>query len=104
MHEKKNLSPPKPPKWKKKKKKTKKLSQTLRANNSQMRRTISLKFGIWGAEGGGHLHYENDLSSKREHRAMYENFKRRIGIVEKSHETRRDYWDGNVNHKSQLWL
>jgi len=29
-----------------------------------------------------------------------ENFQRRIGIAEKSHETRRGHWDGNVNHKS----
>jgi len=33
----------------------KKLSQTLRAYNSQ-------KLGMWGDEGGGRLHYENDLS------------------------------------------
>jgi len=39
-------------------KKTKKLSQTLRAYNSQMRWAILLKFGMWGAEGGGRLHYE----------------------------------------------
>jgi len=26
---------------------------------------ILLKFGMWVAEGGGHLHYENDLSSIR---------------------------------------
>jgi len=25
--------------------------------------TILLKFGMWGVEGGGHLHYENDLGS-----------------------------------------
>ena len=29
-----------------------------------------------------------------------ENFKRGIGIAEKSHETRSDRWGGNVNHKS----
>jgi len=29
-----------------------------------------------------------------------ENFKRRIGITEKSHKTRRDCWGGNVNHRS----
>jgi len=51
--------------------KTKKLSQTLRAYNSQIRWTILLKFGMWGAEGGGHLHYENNLSLTREHRATY---------------------------------
>jgi len=52
-------------------KKTKKLSQTLRAYNSQMHWTILLKFGMWGAEGGGCLHYENNLSSTREHGATY---------------------------------
>jgi len=31
-------------------------------------------------------------------------FKRGIGIAEKSHETRRDRWGGNVNHKSYLTL
>jgi len=31
-----------------------------------------------------------------------ENFKSRIGIAEKSHETRRDRWGGNVNHKSLI--
>jgi len=33
-----------------------------------------------------------------------ENFKMRIGIAEKSHETRRDHWGGNVNHISLFWL
>jgi len=64
-----NLSPPEPPK--RKEKKTKKLSQTLRAYNSQMCGTILLKFGMWCAEGGGRLHYENNLSSTREHGATY---------------------------------
>jgi len=58
MYEKKNLSPPSPLNGRKK---TKKLSQTLRAYNSQMHETILLKFGMWGAEGGGRLHYKNDL-------------------------------------------
>jgi len=52
-------------------KEMKKLSQTLRAYNSQMHETILLKFGMWGAEGGGHLHCENNLSSTREHGATY---------------------------------
>jgi len=49
----------------------KKPSQILRAYNSQMRETVLLKFGMWGAEGGERLHYENDLISTREHRATY---------------------------------
>jgi len=67
MYEKKNLSPPKPPKQKKKKNK----ETELRAFNSQMCETILFKFGMWGAEGGERLHYKNDLSSTREHRATY---------------------------------
>jgi len=55
----------------KRKKKMKKLTQTLRAYNSQMRWTILLKCGMWGAEGGGRLHYKNNSSSTREHEAMY---------------------------------
>ena len=31
-------------------------------------------------------------------------FKQGIGIAEKSLETRRDHWDGNVNPKSLFWL
>jgi len=31
------------------------------------------------------------------------NFKQGIGIAEKSQETRRDCWGGNVNHKSLFW-
>jgi len=46
---------------------------TLRVYNSQMREKILLKFGMWDAEGGGHLHYEINLSSTREHGAMHEN-------------------------------
>jgi len=49
----------------------KKLSQNLRAYNSQMHWTILLKFGMWGPESGGHLHYENNLSSTRECGATY---------------------------------
>ena len=32
---------------------------------------ILLKFGMWGAEGGGHLQYKNYSNSRREHRATY---------------------------------
>jgi len=41
------------------------------------------------------LSFHTDIVNKK-----FENFKRRIGIAEKSHETRRDRWGGNVNHKS----
>jgi len=68
MNEKKNLSPLSPLNGRKK---TEKLSQTLRTYNSQMHWTILLKFGMWDAEGGGHLYYENNLSSTREHGATY---------------------------------
>jgi len=60
--------PPPPSPLNGRRKKTKKLSQTLRAYNSQIRGTILLKFGMWGAEGGGRLHSENKL---REHGATY---------------------------------
>jgi len=48
MYEKKNLSPPSP------------LNGRKKHYNSQMRETTLLKFGMWGAEGGGGLHYKND--------------------------------------------
>ena len=56
-------------KKKKKKKKTKKLSQFLKSHISGMREAISLKFGIWSAAVGGHVHSKNRLVSSREHRA-----------------------------------
>jgi len=59
--------PPEPPK----RKKNEEIEQILRAYNSQMHLTILLKFGMWGVEGGGCLHYENNLSSTREHGATY---------------------------------
>jgi len=68
INEKKNLSPPSPLNGRKK---MKKLSQTLRAYNSQMHWIILLKFGMWDGEGGGRLHYENNLSLTREHGATY---------------------------------
>jgi len=30
-------------------------------------------------------------------------FKQGIGIADRSQETRRDRWSGNVNHKSLFW-
>jgi len=41
---------------------------------------------------------------KKGNKLKIENFRRRIGIAEKSPETRRDCWGGNVNHKSLFWL
>ena len=40
----------------KKKKKTKKLSQFLKSHISGTREAISLKFGMWSAAVGGHVH------------------------------------------------
>ena len=54
---------------KKKKKKTKKLSQFLKSHISGMPEAISLKFGMWSAEGGGNLHSKICLVSSRQHRA-----------------------------------
>jgi len=39
----------------------------LRAYNSQMHWTILLKFGMWGAEGGGRLHYKVQQGSTELH-------------------------------------
>ena len=43
-------------KRKKNKKKTKKLSQFLKSHISGTPEAISLKFGMWGTEVGGHVH------------------------------------------------
>ena len=51
------------------KKKTKKLSQFLKSNISGTREAISLKFGMWSAAVGGHVHSKNRLVSSRKHRA-----------------------------------
>ena len=51
-------------------KKTKKLSQCLKSHISGTPGTISLKFGMWSAEVGGHVHSKNHLVSSRKHRAM----------------------------------
>ena len=52
-----------------KKKKTKKLSKFLKSHISGMLEVISLKFGMWSAEGGGSVHSKNRLVSSRKHRA-----------------------------------
>ena len=49
--------------------KTKKLSQFLKSNISGTREAISLKFGMWSAEVGGHFHSKNRRVSSRKHRA-----------------------------------
>ena len=54
---------------KKKKKNTKKLSQFLKSHISGTLEAISLKFGMWSAEGGGSVHSKNRLVSSRQHRA-----------------------------------
>ena len=56
-------------KKKKKKKKTKKLSQFLKSHILGTREAISLKFGMWSAAVGGHVHRKNRLVSSRKHRA-----------------------------------
>ena len=50
-------------------KKTKKLSQFLKSHISGTFEAISLKFGMWSAEGGGSVHSKNRLVSSRQHRA-----------------------------------
>ena len=53
----------------KEEKKTKKLSQFLKWHISGMREAISLKFGMWSAAVGGHVHSKNRLVSSRKYRA-----------------------------------
>ena len=50
-------------------KKTKKLSQFLKSHISGTREAISLKFRMWSAAVGGHVHSKNRLVSSRKHRA-----------------------------------
>ena len=54
---------------KRKKKNEKKLSQFLKSHISGILEAISLKFGMWSAEGGGNVHSKNRLVSSRHHRA-----------------------------------
>ena len=56
-------------KKKNKKKKTKKLSQFLKSHISGTREAISLKFGMWSAVVGGHVHSKIRLVLSRKHRA-----------------------------------
>ena len=51
------------------KKKTKKLSQFLKSHISGTLEAISLKFGMWSAEGGGSVHSKIRVVSSRQHRA-----------------------------------
>ena len=53
----------------KRKKKTKNLSQFMKSHISGTLEVISLKFGVWSAEGGGSVHSKNRLVSSRQHRA-----------------------------------
>ena len=46
-------------------KKMKKLSQFLKSHISGTRKAISLKFGMWSAEVGGHVHSKNRIVSSR---------------------------------------
>ena len=54
---------------KNKKKKTKKLSQFLKSHISGTLEAISLKFGMWSAEGGGSVHPKIRVVSSSQHRA-----------------------------------
>ena len=54
---------------KKKEKNNKELSQFLKSHISGTREAILLKFGMWSAEVGGHVHSKNRLVSSRKHRA-----------------------------------
>ena len=56
-------------KIRRRRKKTKKLSQFLKSHISGTREAISLKFGMWSAAVGGHVHSKNRLVSSRKHRA-----------------------------------
>ena len=56
-------------KKKNKKKRKKKLNKFLKSHISGMREAISLKFGMWSAAVGGHVHSKNRLVSSRKHRA-----------------------------------
>ena len=48
-------------------KKIKKLSQFLKSHISGTLEAISLKYGMWSAEVGGHVHSKNRLVSSRQH-------------------------------------
>ena len=54
---------------KKQQQKMKKLSQFLKSHISGTREAILLKFGMWSAAVGGHVHSNNRLVSSRKHRA-----------------------------------
>ena len=47
----------------------KKRSQFVKSHISGTREAISLKFGMWSAAVGGHVHSKNRLISSRKHRA-----------------------------------
>ena len=53
----------------KEEKKMKKLSQFVKSHISGTLEAISLKSGMWSAEGGGSVHSKNGLVSSRQHRA-----------------------------------
>ena len=48
----------------------KKLSQFLKSHISGTLEAISLTFGMWSTEVGGHVHSKNRVVSSRQHRAM----------------------------------
>ena len=56
---------------KNKRKITKKLSQFLEVHTSETPVAISLKFGMWGTDSGGHLHNKNRPVSYKQHEVTY---------------------------------
>ena len=49
----------------------KNLSQLLKVHILEMPGAIYLKFGMWGTDGGGHLHSTNCLVSYKQHKVTY---------------------------------
>jgi len=49
----------------------KKLSQFLEVHIAEKPGAIYLKFGIWGADVGGHLHSKNHLVSYKQHEVTH---------------------------------
>ena len=55
----------------KEEKRKKKLSQFFKVHISEMPGAIYLKVGIWGTDGGGHLHSKNHPVLYKQHEVTY---------------------------------